>query len=431
VDSVQVSVDKSGPCEATVTFSVPRSDFDREYQQALKSGAKNLNMKGFRPGKVPTKIVEREHGPEVHQKAIEHFMSQAYDEAVKENDLSPIGHERINIEDIKMDEGKDLEHSFKVSLKPDFELKDYKGLEVQSELEPVVEQEFEDAINDLRMQQSTPLALADGEELPEDGQAMCNITWDCEGETILEREGLRLAPLAPIPGIEPDAFKEAMTGSKNGDVVEFEITVPDEFDKEELRGKTATSKITITEAFKLTPPADEEIWKLLGVETQEEFDKQARERLEMAKTQQENNRQETVLLEGLIESYDFDLPPMMLESQVETRKSQLRQQLTQNGVPEDQHDAEVEEKTSEIEEATVKAVRALFLVNAIAEKEEIKIEEQDMAQELQRIAQQHQAEFDEVVEHYRKNNLFQQVQIELLERKVRAFLRENGKITEP
>ncbi len=428
---MQVSVDKSGPCEATVTFSVPRSDFDREYQAALKSGAKNLTMKGFRPGKVPTKIVEREHGPEVHQKAIEHFMGQAYDQAVKDNDLHPIGHERIQIEDIKMDEGKDLEHSFKVSLRPEFELKEYKGLEVVSELEPVLDQELADAINDLRMQQSTPLALADGEELPEDGQAMCNLSWECDGEMILEREGLRLAPLAPIPGIDADKFKEAMTGSKNGDVVEFEITVPDEFDKEELRGKTATSKITITEAFKMVPPADEDIWKILAVDSQEEFDKQARQRLETAKAQQESNRQETVLLEGLIDTYDFELPAMMLDAQIETRKNQLRHELTQNGVPQDQHDAQVEEKSSEIVAATEKAVRALFLVNAIAEKEEIKVEEQDMAQELQRIAQQHQAEFDQVVEHYRKNNLFQQVQIELLERKVRAFLRENGKITEP
>jgi trigger factor len=428
---VQVSVDKSGPCEATVTFSVPRSDFDREYQTALRAGAKNLNMKGFRPGKVPAKIVEREHGPQVHQQAIEHFMGKAYDEAVKENELSPIGHERVLIENIVIEDGADLEHSFKVSLKPEFELKEYKGLECTSELEPVVDQELEDAINDLRMQQSTPLSLEDGETLAEDGQAMCSLIWTCDGETILEREGLRLAPLAPIPGIDAEEFKKNMTGTKAGDEVTFEITVPEEFDKEELRGKTATSTITISEAFKLVPPADEDIWKVLGVDNKDEFDTQARERMEQAKEQQEHNRQETVLLEGLLESYDFDLPAMMVESQVENRKAQMKSQLTQNGVPEDQQDAQVEEKSSEIEEATYKAVRALFLVNAIAEKEELKVEEQDMAAELQRIAQQHQTEFEQVVEHYRKNNLFQQVQIELLERKVRAFLRENGKITEP
>ena len=71
---MQVSVDKTGPCEAKVSFSVPREDFDREYQAALKASAKNVTMKGFRAGKIPAKILEKEFGEQVRQHAIEHFM---------------------------------------------------------------------------------------------------------------------------------------------------------------------------------------------------------------------------------------------------------------------------------------------------------------------------------------------------------------------
>jgi len=427
---VQVTVDKTGPCEAKVSLSVPRADFDREYQAALKSSGKNVRMKGFRPGKVPAKILEKELGPQVRQHAIEHFMTQAFDRAVEENELKPVGHERVDVSEIDLPEGKDLELSFSVSLRPQIELGDYKGLEVTNELEPVVEEELKEAIDDLRLQHSTP-GPVDDEGIPEDGQALCKLTWVVNGEAILEREGMRMAPLATPPGVDGEAFKAEMVGAQAGHAFELPLTVPEEFDNEELRGKTGTCSVEITEAFRMLPPPDEEIWKLIGAEDAESFDRMARERMEQAKQHQENVRQETALLEALIESHDFELPQRMIDSQLETRQAQLRQQLAQQGFPEEQQEKGVADRQEELETATLRGVRALFLVSEIAEKESIRVEEADMAAELQAIAQQHGAAYEQVVEHYRKQNLFQQLQIELLERKVRAFLRENAKTTEP
>jgi trigger factor len=427
---VQVSVDKIGPCEAKVSFSVPREDFDREYSAALKSSGKEARMKGFRPGKVPTKVLEKEFGTQVRQQAIEHFMGKAYEQAVKDGDLKPVGHERVKIEDITLEDGADLEHIFSVSLKPEFELKEYKGLEVASELEPVLDDEIKEAIADLRLQQSTPGPVGD-EGITEDGQALCKVKWESGGETLLERDGLRMAPLAAPPGVDPDKFKEGLIGAQAGDGLELELVVPDDFDQEEMRGKSGTCFITVTEGFSMVPPPDEDIWKMVGAESQEEFDKTARDRMELAKQNQENARQETVLLEGLLKKHDFDLPEQMISGQLDSRRDQLRQQLAQNGVPEDKHDEAVAEREEELQTVTEKGVRALFLVSAIAEKEELKVEESEMLAELQAIAQQHQAKYEDVVEHYRKNGLFQQMQIELMERKVRVFLRENAKTTEP
>lgn len=427
---MQVTVDKVGPCEAKVTFSVPRSDFDREYQAALQASGKRVRLKGFRPGKIPPKILEKEFGEQVRQTAIEHFMSRAFDQAVEENELKPVGHERVRMEDIELADGADLEHSFSVSLKPDFELGEYKGLEVTSELEPVMDEELEDAISDLRLQQSTPAPVGE-DGIPEDGQAMCKIEWVCGEETVLDRDGLRLAPLAAPPGVDADDFKAALMGAQSGHAFELAMTIPDDFEPEQHRGQAATCKVTVTEAFRMEPPVDEELWKILGVESQTDFDETARTRMGEAKQQQENNRQETVLLEALIAAHDFEVPAKLVENQLEQRKGHLRQQMAQGGLPEDQHEAEIEKQLPEIEAATLKAVRALFLVGAVAEKEEIQVEEAEMIGELQAVAQRHGAKYEDVVEHYRQHGLFQQLQIELLERKVRAFLRENAKITEP
>jgi len=138
-----------------------------------------------------------------------------------------------------------------------------------------------------------------------------------------------------------------------------------------------------------------------------------------------------VLLEGLIDRHAFELPAMMVENQLTMRKNQFAQQLMQGGVPAEELEAKVEERASELAEATEKSVRALFLVEAIAQKEELKVEEQDFQQEIQAVAARHGASVEDVVEHYKQNNLFPQLQMELLERKVRAFLRENATVTEP
>ncbi len=428
---MQVSVEKTGPCEAEVSFTVPRADFDREYQAALRASGKNVRLKGFRPGKVPAKILEKELGPQVRQHAIEHFVGRAYEQAVSEHELEPVGHERIDIDQLTLDEGQDLAHTFRVSLRPAFDLGEYKGLEVQSELEPVLDQELEDAINDLRNQRSTPSALPEGQGLSEDGQALCHLEWLVDGESILDRDGLRLSPLVPPPGVDGEAFKAAMTGKAQGEVFELELTVPEDFHDEEKRGAAGTCKVTLGECFELTPPADEELFELLGVASKEEFDATARERLGEAKQQRENQRQETTLLEGLIDGHEFELPGMMVENQISMRKNQFAQQLMQGGVPAEELEAKVEERAAEIEEATRKSIRALFLVEAIAQKEEIRVEQEDFQREIQAVAARHGASIEDVVEHYKQNNLFPQLQIELLERKVRAFLRENAKITEP
>jgi trigger factor len=428
---VQVTVEKTGPCEAKVSFTVPHDEFQSEYQKGLKQAGSTVKMKGFRPGKVPVKVLEKSFGADVRRQALEQFFKQAYDQAVQENELQPVGHQRLPLDELDTSAGNDIEQSFQISLRPEFELGNYKGLSVESELAPVMDQEIEAAIEDLRRQRATPEKSGD-DGLPEDGVTVCKLEWKIDGETIMEREGLRLSPLQPVPGNDADAYTKALTGAKEGDVVEVPLTVPDDFDKEELRGKTGTSYFTIVEAYKLVLPTDEEIYKLLQVENADELQKVARDRLTQAKLAQENGRQETLLLEQLIDAHkDMDLPGAMLEAQAQGRTAALRQQLEEQGLDAEAIEAEVEKQADSIKELVERGLRAFFLVHAVADKEGIKLSQEDLNNELMNIANRNQASVEEVAKYYRENNLFEQMAIELTERKVRAYLRENAKVSEP
>jgi trigger factor len=195
-------------------------------------------------------------------------------------------------------------------------------------------------------------------------------------------------------------------------VREVSMTFPPDYEKEALRGKTGITRITIGQAYRLVPPTQAELFKLLNVTDEAALKVLVREKLAEAKTVQEHGRIENVILEKLVTSHTFDVPQMMVDEQTNARLGQLKQQMTQQG-------------------ASARGVRTLFLMQAIAEKENLLVTREDMQAEVQLIAERNNAKVEEVVKYYQEKNLFDQMAVELLERKVRKFLRESAQIKEP
>src|SRR5439155_417726 len=130
---LEVTLEKLGPCQAKVHFTVPSAEFQALVRRQLAHMSQSVQMKGFRPGKVPPQIVEKQFGKQVKNEAIEHFVREAYEKAVGENTLKVVGFQRVNLDEVKILEGVDWEHSFEVSLRPEIELGEYKGVAIESE----------------------------------------------------------------------------------------------------------------------------------------------------------------------------------------------------------------------------------------------------------------------------------------------------------
>jgi trigger factor len=427
---VQVSVEKVGPCQAKVKFTVPGDEFHGTLRRALQNAGKNAKMKGFRPGHVPVQIIEKHYGVQIKNETIEYFVKQAFEQAVKENQLRVVGFQRVNLDDVRILEGADFSHAFEVSLRPEFKLQEYKGIAIESQLEPVMDQEVEAAIENVRLQQSHPEPAGD-EGLPETGMALAKVEWVVDGAVVLTRDGLRVSPQSPTPGTQPEVFEKALTGAKDGETREVPMTLPQDFEKAELRGKSGTTRIHVSQAYRLVPPSDDELRKLLGVDDDAALRKLVQEKLAEAKAAQEHGRVENLILEDLVKRHDYEIPAMLVDEQTKARVNQLRQQLAQQGVPQAEIDAQAATQTESARTAAARGVRTLFLMQAIAEKENLLVTREDMQAEMQSIAQRNQAKLEDVVKYYQDNHLLDQVAIEILERKVRRFLRENAEIKEP
>lgn len=427
---MQVNVERLGPCQARIQFTVPSSEFQATYKAGLQNLASNANMKGFRPGKVPVQVVEKQYGAQLKNDAVEHFVRKAYDQAVKEQELKIVGFQRVNLDEVKILDGVDWDCGFEVSLRPEIDLKEYKGVAVESQLEPVMDAEIDNAIQNLKAQQSRPEPAGDA-GLPADGMAVCKVTWKDGDRTILERDNLRLSPKTPTPGIEAAAFEAGLAGAKDGETRSIAMTFPPDFPEEALRGKPGSTQIEVKQAFRLIPPTDEEIRKMLNVADDAALKVFVRERLAEAKQQQEDTRIETKILEDLLGQHTIDLPKMMLDEQTRVRLESAGREMQQQGVPDDKIKETLEGQRPQAEEAAAKGLRALFLVQTIGEREKLLVTREDMEAELQTIAARNRAQLEEVREYYTKNKLFDQMAVEILERKVRQFLRQNARITTP
>lgn len=427
---MQVTVEKTGPCQAKVQFTVPGDEFSGTFKRALQNAGKNAKLKGFRPGHVPVQIIEKHYGVQIRQETIQYYFQQAYEQAIKDNQLKVVGFQRVNLDEVRVLEGADFVHAFEVSLRPEITLGNYKGLDIESQLEPVMDQEIDNAVENLRLQQSQPEPAGDA-GLPANGMALAKVEWVHEGVVILTRDGLRVSPASATPGTDAKAFEQALTGAKDGETREIPMTFPPDFDKVELRGKQGATRITVNQAYKLNPPSDEDLRKLLGVADDAAMKKLVREKLAEAKQTQENGRVENVILDMILGTHAFDLPAMMVEEQTNARLAQLKQQMQQGGVPADQIEQQAASQKENAVKAAERGIRALFLMQVIGEKENLLVTREDMQAEVQMIAQRNNAKVEEVVEYYQKNNLLDQMAIEILERKVRRFLRESAKIKEP
>jgi len=426
---VEITVDKTTPNVAKVQFTISKEDFQKEFRKGVTQVQRSSRMKGFRPGKVPPQMIEKQHGDQIRDDIKQHFLRQAYSKAVEENSLRPMAHPRVPKDDAQLTDDGSFRMEFEISLRPELELPEYKGLTIDSELEPVLDTNVDQALEEFRRQQSRTEEAEGGIE--ETGLVLCTVVFQHGEEEVFRREGLRLSPTTAPPGVDAEAFKSELVGKSAGETVELPMTLPETLPNEAARGQEGICRIEITQAFNMVPPTDEELCELLDVPDAAALRDKVRESLTESAQEREANRIESALLDRLIEACTLDLPEPVLEEQTQNRLHGMAQRLAQSGLPQEEIEKELETQKGTAREEAQKGLTALLIVEQIGENEDLTVTQEDIQGELESIAARNRTTPDEVRKYYSENNLGQQMAIELLERKVRRFLREQAVVKEP
>jgi trigger factor len=421
---VKSAVENLSPTRAKLTIEVPFEELKPSLDKAYKKIAQQINVPGFRRGKVPPAVIDRQVGRGVVlDEAINEVVPQKYAEAMQENSLEPLAQPEIEV--TKFEDNESLEFTAEVDVKPDFELPAYDALEAQVEDIELSDAEVEEQVQALRERFGT---LVDVERAAADGDFVTiDLTAAKEGETVEGGEVSGMSYKVGRGGML-EGLDEALVGMAAGD----DKTFASELVGGDLIGESVdvTVKVTAVQEQEL-PELDDEFAQLASeFDTVEELTADVRERLGRGKRLEQAAAARDAVLEALLEQVVIPLPETMVTDELNTRRESVEQQLMYAGLTMEKY-LEDEGQTTEEFEADLDrrvrdAVAAQFILDAIAKKEEIGVDQQDLSSHLVRRAQQSGQDPQEFANHMFEHNHIPDMVQEILRGKALATLVESA-----
>lgn len=412
------------------TFEISQEQFEEGMQKAYLKNRGRFNIPGFRKGKVPRKIIEMNYGKEIfYEDAINDILPLAYDKAIEELKLEPVDYPEVDIAEIE--DGKPIAVKIEVDVKPEVKLAEYKGIEIEK-VEYNVTDELVD--NELKSVQDMNARITDAGDRPVKEGDILTIDFagfvgeeQFEGGTA-EGQTLEIGSGTFIPG-----FEEQLVGKNKGEEVEVNVTFPEEYHSEELKGQDATFKVTIHEIKEKELPAldDEFAIDVSEFDTLDEYKKSIREKLEEEFKNKEEIENENNLLEKVIGDTEIDIPEGMIETQLDKELEEFGYRMQMQGLNMEQY-LQITNSTEESLKAQLRPmaeqrVKGDLVLEAIAEAEEIKVSEEDYDQELIRISESYEEnERESFIENMKKGDL-SFLDVTITNRKVIELLKANVK----
>ncbi|WP_174613961.1 trigger factor [Virgibacillus ihumii] len=415
--------------EGVLTFEVSVDEFEKGLDQAFKKVVKDVQIPGFRKGKVPRKIFEKRFGVEsLYQDAVDILLPDAYVSAVEETGIEPIEQPEVDIEEIER--GKPLVFTAKVTVKPEVTLGEYKGLEVEEQSVEVTDEDVDHEIEHQREHQAELIIKEEG-TVEEGDTVVMDFEGFMDGEAFEGGKGedhsLEIGSGQFIPG-----FEEQLVGKSAGEETEIEITFPEDYHAEDLAGKKAQFQVKIHDVkTKEMPELDDEFAKDVDeeVETLEELKTKKKEELETQRKQDAENQKRESLIEQASDNAEVDVPEAMVNTELDRMLKEFEQRLQMQGMTMDmyfQFSGQDENALKEqMKDDAEKRVKTNLTLEAIVNAENLEVSDEDVDEELGNMASMYGTEVEQLKQMLGGNT--DAIKEDLKMKKAIEFLDENSK----
>ncbi len=427
---MEVIVEEVGALTKKLTITLPESDVKKKLNEAYDKLQKESKMRGFRRGKVPRSIIVKTYKPQVEGEVGEKLVQDTYFDAVEQQKIEPVVHPEISAPVFKED--GTFSYVAHVDIRPEFELVEYKGLEIEKPDTTVTEEEIEKDLSAIQKNMAALRSVDDraiqkGDVIIVDYQGFHN---DNPIKQV-KNDNFSLEVGSGKMGFE---FEEKLAGMKKGDAADHEVDFPESHPNPILAGKKVKFHVTVKDVQeRVLAPLDDEFAKDVGKEfnTLDDLKKTIRERLEKKKQESADGELTDKLMEQLLKGYDFDVPKRLVRFEVEEMIKQTEQQFERSGLSLEAAGLNRKMLEENNEPVATKRVRGDFILKKIAEKEEIKINDEDMERGFKRIGDQYNMSVAKVKEFFQNRDDLLPLMNELLNEKVLLFLKDQAKLIEP
>ena len=416
---------------ATLKITAPAADVNAGFKKAVQKIANNVNIPGFRKGKAPRAIIEMHYGKEaVKQEAFELVANKAYSDALEQEKLIPV--EDPKVESSIFEEGKDMELVIKVTLKPEPELGEYKGLHVDKEEVVVTDEDVEAQMNELRNLNAKMVVAEEGHVIEKGDFAIIDFAGTVGGEPFNGGEGkgypLEVGSNSFIPG-----FEDQLVGLSKGDATDVEVTFPEEYFVPELAGKEAVFKVNIQDVKvkELPELTDEYVAANSEFKTVEEMRANFKERMQKAAEENAKVNYENALIDAAVANAKFEVPEIMVEDRISQMVEEMKMSLESRKMSLDMYmqytGMDMEKIRENQRPVAVKNVNTDLVLDAIAKAENIQVDMADVDAEIAAISAQHGASVDEVKKIIKSNGTMGLLLANILRRKAAHVVIDSAK----
>lgn len=381
--------------EVVLTIEVPTEEWSKAIAAAVKRIANQVNIHGFRRGKAPRRIVEREVGlAAILDEAYEKLGPKAFNDAMDEEKLELATYPKF--QRVTVEEDKPLVFKAIVTPKPEVKLGEYKGLKIEKKTEEVTDEQVAQHIDKMRERQAKLVDAPEGAAVKKGDLVTLDFKGFTDGEAFEGGEGkdypLQIGSGSFIPG-----FEDQLVGAKAGEEREVKVKFPEDYHEKKLAGKDAVFKCVIHAIRHKEMPAldDAFVEKASVFHTVDELKKDVREKMEKAAATKAENDLRVAAIDKAAENITVDIPPVMIEDRITQMIQELAMRLEQQGMKFEQYlqysGSDMTKLRNEYRETAAKNVRTDLMLEAVAKAENIKVEPADLDSEVAMMAQMYGA----------------------------------------
>lgn len=420
---MMVSVETVAGLERRMKVQVPAERIEKEVDSRLQRVGQSARIKGFRPGKVPMKVIRQRYGGQVRQEVLGELMQASYFEAITQEKLRPAGSPRI--EPGNVEQGRDLEYVATFEVYPEVDLRGHEGLLVDKPVADIAETDIEEMVESLRRQRAE---WEETDAAAENGlRVIVDFEGTLDGESFQGGSGQEVPVVLGEGGMLPD-FEDGLTGMRAGDEKDIKVAFPEDYGAEHLAGRTADFRVTAkrVETQKL-PELDEEFCRAFGIQEggvaklrEEVIDSMRREA-----DQTVRSRMKEQVMQGLLSRNELELPGVLVEDEVRSLRESAARRM---GVdPADPANLPPRESFDEVARRRVKLG---LLVAEVIRQAGIELDKDRVRERVRRLAADYKNP-DEVMKLYTGNRqLMDKIEMEVMEEQVVDWLLKRADISE-
>lgn len=427
---MDIVVEQLSELTRKLTITLPKETVEPALAKAYAKINKDVKLKGFRRGKIPQGVLESTFKEQVQGEIGEKLVQETYFDAVEQEKLDPVVHPEIT-EHRFTDDGSFV-YVAMIDIKPQFELKEHKGLEIEKAVMTVSEEDIDKEIKLLQRHQAVLQTAEEGHLLAMDDVAIVDFQGFHNGKAMKEVYNQNFSLDIGMRRLGKD-FEEKLIGLKKGDKTLYEITFPVDYPNPVLAGKNIEFKVDVQDVkIRIKPELDDEFAKDIKPElnTLADLKEDIRQRLQKSKDDAMQGDIDDKLMHKLIDLNPFEVPQRLVNYEIQEMLKQTEENLKRSGLSFESAGINLDDLIEKNKEVAVKRVKGDFLLKKVAEVEAIKIADEDIHRGYQRIADQYKMSLDEVKKYFKRREEILPFINELHNEKVLSFLREHAKITE-